>query len=297
MLLILAFLCLGGAAILVAGVVTESARQRSASLRRIRAYGSSPAAAERQSLSSHASRYEGSLARLASRIDPRQTAERVGTRLVSAGLADRWTPTRFLATKVVLGCAGVIAGGLLFASLGRYGWAIAAAAGLGALGFFLPDLRVQSRIQRRRDQIQRELPDALDILAVSVEAGLSFDQSLARLHEHMGGPLVEEFQLVLSELRVGESRSNALRKMSDRIDVGEVSAFVHAMIQADQLGTPLAKILRVQASEARRRRQVAAEERAMKAPVKMLLPIAIFIFPAMFVVILGPAVIKIFQVL
>jgi tight adherence protein C len=295
MLLILAFLCLGGAAVLAAGVIAEPARQRAASLRRIRAYGASPAVIGRSP--ARTARYESGLARLAGRIDPRQTSERVGTRLVSAGLAARWTPTRFLATKVLLGGAGVIVGGLLFASLGRYGWAIAAAAGFGALGFFYPDIRVRTRIERRRDEIRRELPDALDVLAVSVEAGLSFDQSLARLHEHMSGPLVEEFQLVLSELRVGESRGNALRKMGERVDVGEVSAFVHAMIQADQLGTPLAKILRVQASEARRRRQVAAEERAMKAPVKMLLPIALFIFPAMFVVILGPAVIKIFDTL
>ena len=292
MLLVLSFLCLAGAAVVVAGLVAEPARQRSASLRRIRAYGSSPAAAGRQSLAL-GSRYESGLARLAGRIDPRQTAERVGRRLVSAGLADRVTPTRFLASKVLWAGGGVILGGLLFASIGRFGLAPVAAVGFGAVGFFFPDIRVRSKIDRRRDAIQREMPDGLDILAVSVEAGLSFDQSLARLREHMAGPLVQEFQLVLSELRVGESRANALRKMEERLDIPEVSSFVHAMIQADQLGTPLAKMLRVQASEARRRRQVAAEERAMKAPVKMLLPIAIFIFPVMFVVILGPAVIKI----
>lgn len=293
MLLILAFLCLGGAALMLAELVAEPARQRAATMRRIRAYGASPAAAERRLHGERALRYESALAGLASRLDPRQTADRVGTRLVSAGLADRWTPTRFLATKVVLGGAGVIAGGLLFATLGRFGWAVVAAAAFGALGFFFPDLRIRTRIDQRRDEVRRELPDALDVLAVCVEAGLSFDQSLSRLGDYMRGPLVEEFQLALAEIRVGESRANALRKMGYRLDSAEVSAFVHAMIQADQLGTPLAKILRVQASESRRRRQVAAEERAMKAPVKMLLPMALFIFPAMFVVILGPALIKI----
>lgn len=297
MLLILAFLCLCGAILVTGQLVAEPARQRAASLRRIRSYGASPGAAERRSLAGLAPRYEAGLARLASRVDPRQTAERVGTRLVSAGLAERWTTTRFLATKVVLAGAGMLAGGLFAASLGRYGWAIVAAAVFGGAGFLLPDIRVRTRIDRRREQIRREMPDALDVLAVSVEAGLGFDQALQRLREQMSGPLVEEFQLVLSELRVGESRANALRKMAERVDVAELHGFVHSMIQADQLGTPLAKILRLQAAESRRRRQVAAEERAMKAPVKMLLPIAVFIFPAMFVVILGPAVIKVLDAL
>jgi tight adherence protein C len=297
MLLILAFLCLAGGILFFAELVSEPSRHRATSLRRIRAYGASPGASERRALVGRGARYESGLARLATRLDPRQTAERVGTRLLSAGLADRWTPTRFLATKVVLAGAGTVAGGLLLASLGRYGWAIVAAAACGAVGFLFPDVHVRTRIERRRNEIRREMPDALDILAVSVEAGLGFDQALSRLRDQMSGPLVEEFQLVLSELRVGESRPNALRKMADRVDVPELHGFVHSMIQADQLGTPLAKILRVQAAESRRRRQVAAEERAMKAPVKMLLPIAIFIFPAMFVVILGPAVIKILDVL
>jgi tight adherence protein C len=297
MLLILAFLCLGGAVLFAAELVTEQSRQRSASLRRIRAYGSSPGATDRRSTSTLGLKYEAGLAGLALRLDPRQTTERVGLRLVSAGLAERWTPTRFLATKVVLAGVGVVLGGLLTASAGYFGWAIVAAAAAGAVGFLLPDIRVRTRIDKRREQIRREMPDALDVLAVSVEAGLGFDQALSRLREQMSGPLVEEFQLVLSEIRVGESRSNALRKMAERVDVAELHGFVHSMIQADQLGTPLAKILRVQAQESRRRRQVAAEERAMKAPVKMLVPIAIFIFPAMFVVILGPAVIKILDVL
>jgi tight adherence protein C len=128
---------------------------------------------------------------------------------------------------------------------------------------------------------------------VSVEAGLGFDAALARVGEHMRGPLVEELTLVLHELRVGETRANALKKMAERVDVPEVQSFVQALLYADQLGSPLGKVLRVQAAEARQRRQVAAEERAMKAPVKMLLPILLFIFPVMFVVILGPAVYRI----
>ena len=141
--------------------------------------------------------------------------------------------------------------------------------------------------------MRRELPDALDVLAVSVEAGLGFDAALARLGEYLEGPLVEEFLLVLAELRIGESRSAALRKMADRVDIPELTSVVSSLIQAEQLGSPLGRMLRIQAEESRGRRQVAAEEKAMKAPVKMLVPTALFIFPAMFVVILGPAVLSI----
>ena len=145
------------------------------------------------------------------------------------------------------------------------------------------------RTKSRREEIRCDLPDALDILAVSVEAGLGFDAALARVAEHMDGPLVEELALTLSEMRIGETRQEALRKLADRVDVVELTSIVHAIAQADQLGSPLARVLRVQAQEARQRRQAAAEERAMKAPVKMILPTAVFIFPAMFIVILGPA--------
>ena len=140
--------------------------------------------------------------------------------------------------------------------------------------------------------MRQELPDSLDVLAVSVEGGLGFDAALARLGEHLEGPLVEEFLLVLAELRIGESRSKALRKMAERVEIPELTSVVNSLIQAEQLGSPLGRMLRIQAEESRNRRQIAAEERAMKAPVKMLVPTAVFIFPAMFVVILGPALLK-----
>ena len=137
--------------------------------------------------------------------------------------------------------------------------------------------------------MRAELPDALDLLAVSVEAGMGFDGAIAKLTEHMDGALSEEFALTLGEMRIGESRSDALKKMAERIDTPELSAFVRAIVQADQLGISLGRILRVQAADTRLRRQAAAEERAMKAPIKMLFPTVMFIFPAMFLVILGPA--------
>ena len=144
--------------------------------------------------------------------------------------------------------------------------------------------------------IRSELPDALDLLAVSVEAGLGFDGAVAKLVDHMEGPLIDEFGLMMSEIRVGETRTVALRKMAERVDATELSNFVRAVIQAEQLGISLGRILRVQATDTRLRRQAAAEEKAMKAPIKMLFPTVFFIFPALFIVILGPAFLNIMSV-
>jgi tight adherence protein C len=163
----------------------------------------------------------------------------------------------------------------------------------GALGFLGPDYALTLKARGRKEKVRADLPDALDLLAVSVEAGLGFDAALAKLGEHMEGPLADEFGLTLSEMKIGESRSEALKRMSDRVDAPELSSFTRAIIQADQLGTTLGRILRVQAADARLRRQAAAEERAMKAPIKMLFPTVLFIFPAMFLVILGPAILNV----
>ena len=168
---------------------------------------------------------------------------------------------------------------------------------LAAVGFIGPEMVISSRIRNRRDAVRSDLPDALDILAVSVEAGLGFDGAITKLTEHMKGALVEEFGLLLSEIRMGESRQAALKNMAARVGAPELSAFVRAIVQADQLGISLGRILRVQAADSRLRRQAAAEEKAMKAPIKMLFPTVIFIFPAMFLVLLGPALMNILKVL
>jgi tight adherence protein C len=157
------------------------------------------------------------------------------------------------------------------------------------VGFMLPDMFVSFKARGRREEIRAGLPDALDLLAVSVEAGLGFDAAIAKLTEHMEGPLVEEFALSLGEMRIGETRQHALEKMVQRVQAPELASFVRAIIQADQLGISLGRILRVQATDTRNKRQAAAEEKAMKAPIKMLFPTALFIFPSMFLIILGPA--------
>src|SRR5207302_1240536 len=154
------------------------------------------------------------------------------------------------------------------------------------VGFVMPDFVLSAKARGRREQVRSELPDALDLLAVSVEAGLGFDGAVSKLTEHMDGALTEEFSLALGEMRIGEGRQEALKKMSERLDTPEVSTFTRAIIQADQLGISLGRILRVQAADTRLKRQAAAEEKAMKAPIKMLFPLVLFIFPAMFIVIL-----------
>jgi tight adherence protein C len=211
---------------------------------------------------------------------------------MAAGISRTVSPTGFLAAKGLLALSGLFVGSMLGAARGAGGLLMGAII-LGATGFIAPDYGLTLKARGRKERIRADLPDALDLLAVSVEAGLGFDASLAKINEHMEGPLAEEFGLTLSEMRIGESRSEALKSLSERVDAQELSAFTRALIQADQLGTSLGRILRVQAADARLRRQAAAEERAMKAPIKMLFPTVLFIFPAMFLVILGPAILNV----
>ena len=229
------------------------------------------------------------------RFLPRTDPAQIQSRLLAAGLGRSMTPQMYLAIKgavvgfsVLLGLLALIAGTV--APL----FCILLAVGGAALGIIGPDFYINSRI-RARGTMQAELPNVLDLLCVSVEAGLGFDSALVKLSERMQGPLVDEFSLVLHEMRIGESRAAALRNLSERVDVPEVSQFCRALIQADQLGIALSRILRVQSHDMRIKRQLTAEEKAMKAPVKMLFPTVIFIFPAMFVVALGPAMLDLLK--
>jgi tight adherence protein C len=163
------------------------------------------------------------------------------------------------------------------------------------VGFMGPDFWLNSRVRKRRDEMERALPDTLDLLTVSVEAGLGFDSAVAKVCEKMHGPLIEEFDVVAREVRVGETRRQALRNLGDRVDSDDVRSFARSIIQAEELGTSLGRTLKVQANDMRVHRQLAAEEKAMKAPVKMLFPTVLFIFPAMFIVILGPAMLNIME--
>jgi tight adherence protein C len=299
MILLFALLLLGIAVFMIGEVASAPARARSISMRRAATYGRSRVAAEEQRLQFRERVLAPAaswLAGIALRLNPRATIENVNLKLMSAGLSRSITPTTFLALKVAFAMGGLVFGLVFgaFASgfMGLFLFGFACAAG----GFILPGLLVSMRTRRRRDQLRNELPDALDLLAVSVEAGLGFDGAISKLTEYMEGPLIEEFGLTLNEIRIGEGRHEALKKFSERAGTSEVATFARAIIQADQLGISLGRILRVQAQDTRLRRQAAAEEKAMKAPIKMLFPTVAFIFPAMFLVILGPAFLQISKI-
>lgn len=161
--------------------------------------------------------------------------------------------------------------------------------------FMFPNAMLKERIATRKKKLVRQLPDILDLLTVSVEAGLSFDSAMGKVTEKAKGELVSEFELVLNEIQLGKTRRDALRDMSKRCNVSEINAFIFSVVQGEKMGVSIAKILRIQAAQARDKRKQRAREQAMKAPVKMLIPLVLFIFPAIFVVILGPAAIQIFE--
>jgi tight adherence protein C len=164
-----------------------------------------------------------------------------------------------------------------------------------AIGIFLPVGVINSRGEARQKAIRRALPDMLDLLLVSVEAGLGFDMALKKVIQQMPGPLSLEIKRALDEIRMGGTREAALRGIAKRTGVSELSSFISAVIQSEQLGSNIAGTLRVQSDYMRQKRRQRAEEMAMKAPVKLIFPLLFFIFPALFVVILGPAAINIFR--
>ena len=291
-LLVLALICLGGAVYVFTQQITLPAQERERFIKRVSTFGVEQEAVIKPAEESLRTRVADPIveriARLVLRINPKTTTGSVAYKLVSAGLSRRISPTTFLALK---GICPIVFGLLAIAMTSSMSpmMSFAMVIGFGALGFIGPDYVVNSKIRSRQERIRAQLPDALDLLAVSVEAGLGFDSAVAKLTESLEGPLIDEFNLTLSEIRVGESRPEALRKLSERAQVSELSAFTRALIQADTLGISLGRILRVQAADTRERRQSLAEERAMKAPIKMLFPTVLFIFPSMFIVTIGPA--------
>ena len=174
-----------------------------------------------------------------------------------------------------------LGGGLVFGFVGA------------GVGFIVPERWLGKRIKKRGEHMVLQLPDALDLLTISVEAGLGFDAALAKVVEKMDGPLIVEFRQALSEIRMGRTRREALRDVSERADAQPISNFVGAIVQAEQLGVPIARVLQIQSQQLRVERRQRAQESAAKAPVKMLFPMVGCIFPTIFIVILGPAVITV----
>jgi tight adherence protein C len=294
LLLLLAGASVGLAVYLLMDLVTQPARERVGSIRRAATYGKNRvpigSILDDGTFKDRAlTPMKTGLARAVLRITPRASIETVSTKLLNAGLNRRVSPTTYLASKAIVGFIGFVGGQVVAQATGQASRGVLLGLAMAVVGFMLPDTVLTFRMRARREILRSELPDALDLLAVSVEAGMGFDGAISKLTEHMEGPLADEFALALGEMRIGESRTNALTKMMKRVNTPEFSAFVRSIIQADQIGISLGRILKVQASDTRTRRQLAAEERAMKAPIKMLFPTVLFIFPAMFIVILGPA--------
>jgi tight adherence protein C len=290
--LALALGCLAAAAYFIGDAVTLSARERRVSMRRAARYGAyrTPVGQAPKPFTERVLNPLGNrLARWTLRLHPKTTVDGVSARLLAAGLRQAISPNTFLAFKSGFAILGVVMGAFFGGAVTGPGGVLLFAIALGGIGFIAPDFVVSHKARARKERIRAELPDALDLMAVSVEAGMGFDGAIVKLTEHMAGPLADEFALTLSEIRIGESRQDALKKLSERAGTHELSSFVRAIIQADQLGISLGRILRVQATDSRLKRQAAAEEKAMKAPIKMLFPTVLFIFPAMFLVILGPA--------
>jgi tight adherence protein C len=232
---------------------------------------------------------------LAVRLSPSGFAATMVRRLDRAGNPPRWSADRILTVKglglLVLAGLGALLG------LHQPGTAVLfACAGAGA-GFFLPDLLLYNTALKRQARIQVALPDALDMLMVCVEAGLGFDAALAHIARDTEGPFAAECARALQEMQIGSPRNEALRAMAERTTVSELRAFSFAIAQASELGIPIAQVLHEQAGEMRLRRRQRAEEKAQKLPVKILFPLIVCLLPAMFVVVIGPGVISIAQLL
>jgi tight adherence protein C len=231
--------------------------------------------------------------RLGRRISGADTAERIRRKLDLAGNPAGWTVDRVLSGKVIGAVAGLV-GGLLFQlMLSSPAVKIVIVVVAVIVGFFAPNLYLYQKAHERADRLQRDLPDAIDLLTISVESGLGFDAALQQVARNTEGPLAEELSRVMREMQIGQGRADALRAMGERTNVGDLRTFVGAMVQADAFGIPVAQVLRVQSAEMRVKRRQRAEEKAQQVPVKITIPLIFCILPTLFIAVMGPAVLSI----
>lgn len=231
------------------------------------------------------------LALLMGRFTPRSMRDDIKVKIARAGNPGNMQVSDYLAFKGLLMIALPLATFLLL--IGRsFSSALLLSLMMLGLGSIIPDLMLASATRKRQKAITKALPDVLDLLTVSVEAGLAFDSAIAKVVEKMSGPLADECQYTLQDIRVGKPRRDALKDLGERNGVPDLEHFVSSLIQADTLGVSISKVLRIQSEQMRQRRKQRAEESAMKAPVKLIFPMVFFIFPTLFVILLGPAALK-----
>jgi tight adherence protein C len=231
------------------------------------------------------------LGELSTRFTPQHVLEQTRKRLEMAGNPGRMDASTFLILHFV---AAVFLGGLIFViSLFSRTFTLPIKLLLvlvfTVLGYFLPDLLIKSKIDSRQKQVRKAMPDALDLLTICVEAGLGFDAAMSKVHEKWDNELSLAFGRVIREIQLGKLRRDALRDMADRLGLAEMTSFVAAVIQSEMLGVSMAKVLRIQSDQMRVRRRQYAEEQAHKAPIKMIFPMGLLIFPALLIILLTPA--------
>jgi tight adherence protein C len=240
----------------------------------------------------------GRISKLGGRLGSASSTDVAEKRLAMAGNPGELRVTDWIGVKILVGIATAAIMFLLFGLLlaGPMAGILLGVLGLG-IGFLLPEFWLGGKIKARQKIILKMIPDTLDLLTISVRAGLGFDAALAKVVEKLPGPLTDEFRRALAEVRVGKARRDALRDMIPRTNVAPLSAFIGAIIQAETLGVSISKVLQVQSDQLRIERRQRAEEMAAKAPIKMLFPLVGCIFPSLFIVILGPAMLSIIQVM
>lgn len=235
---------------------------------------------------------------IATRFTPQNAMNSIARKLELAGVSYRVEPTMILASQLFVGLlfAGVV---LLFTSLGNANWPPSRIALVsvvfGILGFYFPQLWLSSKITRRQKEVRKAMPDALDLLTICVEAGLGFEAAMAKVAEKWVSELSLGFARAIQEIQLGKVRREALRDMAERIDIPEMTSFVAAVIQSEQLGVSLAKVLRIQSDQMRVKRRQLAEEEAHKAPLKMLIPMTLLIFPSLVIVLMTPAALRLMR--
>jgi tight adherence protein C len=238
--------------------------------------------------------FVGGAGRVARRITPLDARDRVAKKLMLAGSPEGWDAERIISFKVII-AGGAFVGALVFARLMHLqGASFVACVGLISIaGFLLPDSLLSRKVEERQHEVLGTLSDTLDLLTISVEAGLSLNAAIAQVVQNVPGVLSQEFARMLQEIQLGVPRSEAFRHLADRTDVEELNSFALAMIQADVFGVSIASVLRTQASQLRIKRRQTAEAKAQQTPVKIVFPLILCILPALFVIIIGPGAIRI----